>query len=77
MPSLLGLLILLVVFIKMYDYEEVHISNIGVGDVIFHEEKWKTVSKNNIKNCVFMGTTIFGYCYKLGYKPVKRAILRR
>lgn len=52
--------------------EKVHISQIRVGDTIIHEGFMRTVSGNNIKRCSFMGKTIFGDSYNLGYKLVTR-----
>lgn len=52
--------------------EKVHISRIRVGDTIRHNNEVKTVSGNNIKTCRFMGTTLFGDSYSLGYKLVTR-----
>ena len=55
-----------------YSTSEVHISSIKPGDTVKHEGIIKTVSKNNIKRCSFMGLTLFGDSYQLGYKPVSR-----
>lgn len=50
--------------------KQVHISEIRVGDTILHNGEIKTVSGNNIKNCSFMGKTLFGDSYNLGHKLV-------
>lgn len=55
--------------------ETIHISKLRVGDTILHEGKEKTVSGNNIKRCSFMGISVFGDTYNLGYKPITRIIL--
>jgi len=48
--------------------KKVHISTIRQGDTIFHNEAWRTVSGTDIKYSQFMGVTLFGDSYKLGYK---------
>lgn len=55
--------------------ETIHISKLRVGDTILHDGKEKTVSANNIKKCPFMGISVFGDTYNLGYKPITRIIL--
>lgn len=57
-----------------YIIEEVHISQIKKWDTILHNDKVKTVNDCNIKRCDFMGITIFGDSYNLGYKPVKKIV---
>jgi hypothetical protein len=52
--------------------EEVHISRIKGGDTIIHRDKMSTVSNNDIKYDSFIGASIFGDCYNLGYKKVVR-----
>ena len=52
----------------------VHISQIEVGDTILHDGVPKTVCKSNIKWDSFMGLSLFGDSYHLGYKPVKKII---
>lgn len=42
------------------------------GDVILHNGKEMTVSRENIKFSSFMGRTIFGDSYNLGNKKVLR-----
>lgn len=53
---------------------EVHISSIVAGDTIMHNGEMKTVSGNNIKFDSFMGTTLFGDSYSLGYKKVTKVL---
>jgi hypothetical protein len=57
-----------------YRVEETHKSNIRVGDTIIHNGEMKTVSENNLKRSEFMGVTLFGDSYQLGYNPVKKVI---
>lgn len=52
----------------------VHISLISAGDTIVHNGKLTTVCANNIKKDSFMGTTLFGDSYKLGYQPVQKVV---
>ena len=57
--------------------ENVHISSINVGDVVMFEGKTKTVCCDDIRRDPFMGLTLFGDSYRLGYKPVKKVIIQR
>lgn len=52
--------------------ERVHITLIRVGDTIIRDGVEKTVSGTDLKKCRFMGVSIFGDTYNLGYKPVIR-----
>ena len=52
--------------------EEVHVSDIKVGDRIEHQGKLMTVCRKDIKKG-FMGLTIFGDSYRLGRQHVIRA----
>lgn len=54
--------------------EKVHISQIKSGDAILHNGKVKTVCNRTIKNCSFMGKSLFGDTYNLGYKLVTRIV---
>lgn len=54
---------------------DTHISMIRVGDTIIHNGKEMTVCEKDITSCDFLGTKIFGDCYRLGYKSVKKVIL--
>ena len=53
---------------------EVHISQICVGDTVFHNGADRTVGAKNLRHSAFMGTTLFGDCYKLGLTKVKKVI---
>lgn len=58
---------------KNYRVNEVHISCIKSGDTIIHNDgKLTTVCISNIKKDSFMGITLFGDSYKLGYQLVKK-----
>lgn len=52
--------------------EQVHISQIRVGDTIMHNGVMTTISGNNIKRSEFMGISLFGDTYNLGYKLITR-----
>ena len=39
---------------------QTHISNIKAGDTVEHKGTLKTVSKSNIKNCLFYGGNFVG-----------------
>ena len=54
-----------------YITKDTHIDLIQPGDTILHEGELKTVTESNIGRGAFMGTTIFGDSYHLGYQPVK------
>lgn len=54
--------------------KQVDISEIRAGDAILHNGKVSTVSNNNFKFSEFMGITIFGDSYNLGYKKVSLII---
>ena len=56
--------------------DKVHISQIRVGDTILHDGVMTTISGNNIKRSEFIGTTLFGDSYNLGYKLVTRINLK-
>ena len=60
-----------------YITEKTHISNINVGDTIMHNGEMKTISGNNLKRDSFMGTTLFGDSYHIGYKLVDRIIFTK
>ena len=55
-----------------YEIEEVNIASIKAGDTIEHEGVMRTVCHYDIRDGGFMGRTIFGDCYALGTKPVKK-----
>ncbi len=52
--------------------EEVHISRIESGDTIIHNGELRTACNRVIKKSEFMGKTLFGDSYRLGYKLVTR-----
>ena len=54
----------------------VHKSLIGIGDTILCSDGHvRTVCRNNIKRSEFMGKTIFGDSYRLGYQKVKKILI--
>lgn len=56
--------------------EEVHISQIRLGDTILHTVgNVRTVCRSNIKMDNFMGITLFGDSYRSGTIPVKGYLL--
>lgn len=56
---------------------EVHISTIKIGDTIISNDGIeRTIGKGNIKRDDFIGITIFGDSYNLGYKLVKKVVCR-
>ena len=57
---------------KLDRQELVHIDDIKIGDIVLHDDKPMTVGRENIKHSAFMGRTLFGDSYHLGYKPVIR-----
>ena len=57
-----------------FKIEETHISKIKIGDTIMHNGVMTTISGTNIKHDRFMGKTLFGDSYNLGYKSVQRVI---
>lgn len=52
-----------------------HISIIKAGDIVVINGELKKVGKNDIKYSSFMGITLFGDCYQLGYKLVDVALI--
>lgn len=59
---------------KSFKTIQVHISQISVGDMINFEGKTRTVNKNHIKYDGFMGKTLFGDSFNLGYKKVEKVV---
>lgn len=58
---------------EQYRVENIHISEVRVGDTILHTDgQLRTVCRNNIKRDQFMGISLFGDTYMLGTKPVKK-----
>jgi hypothetical protein len=52
--------------------EDTHVSLIRPGDTIYYTGHVVTVCSKDIHKSTFMGTSIFGDCFKLGYTPVKK-----
>jgi hypothetical protein len=59
---------------KLDKQELVSINDIKIGDTVLHDGKQMTVGKENIKHSAFMGRTLFGDSYHLGYKPVVKLV---
>lgn len=58
-----------------YDTQLVNKNDIQVGDIIICKDgAMRTVCRNNIKYDSFMGLSIFGDTYRLGYEPVTKVI---
>lgn len=57
-----------------YDIKKVHISELRPCDTVWHNGNVRTVG-GNIKRSEFMGLTLFGDSYRLGYMPVIRIII--
>ena len=57
--------------------EEIHISDVVVGDTVFHQGNEMTVCVKNIKRDDFFGFLLFGDSYKLGTQKVKRLLIKR
>lgn len=55
-----------------YELEKVHISTINIGDTVMFDGHKKTVGVENLKQCSFMGHTLFGDSFNLGAKPVEK-----
>jgi hypothetical protein len=67
-------------FLKLIRYtnmEQVHITEIRSGDAIMHNGELKTVCNRTLKYSSFMGVTLFGDSYNLGYKKVTRVHANR
>lgn len=61
-----------------YTIDKVHISQIGVGDTIISKDgHMQTICKNNLGGDSFMGKTINGDSYKLGYELVDKVIFNK
>ena len=54
--------------------EKVHISRIRIGDTVCHNNKIRTVCNRTLKYSEFMGVTLFGDSYNIGYKMVEKVI---
>lgn len=53
------------------------IRDIRAGDVVRHAGKDRTVGNSDLKRSDFMGVTLFGDSYTLGYKKVEVVIMDR
>lgn len=51
-----------------------HISTISPGDTVEHNGVLMTVCRSDIRRSEFMGISLFGDTYRLGRKPVKKAV---
>ena len=49
--------------------KETHIDLLEHGDTILHNGEVKTLTQDWIRWCPFMGRSIWGDTYRLGYKP--------
>lgn len=54
----------------MKTFHPVHINKIRSGDTVLHDNKEITVCNKDIKSDAFMGRTLFGDSYCLGYRSV-------
>lgn len=54
--------------------EMVHISQVLPGDTIYFDGHLRTVGKKDIKIDSFMGKSIFGDSFRLGYLKVDKVI---
>ncbi len=59
-----------------FDVIEVDKSLIVAGDCIVHNGKESTVCCKDITRDTFLGVKLFGDCYRLGAKKVKKMILK-
>jgi len=62
---------------KPFNYELANICNISPGDTVKHNGILKTVCSDDILHSRFMGITLFGDSYSLGYEHVKRYIMAK
>ncbi|HCO7140495.1 TPA: hypothetical protein OB549_002293 [Escherichia coli] len=59
-----------------YRIEKRHINNIKNGDTVLRGGELWTVTARDIREDAFMGRTLFGDSYNLGYKLVTVAVFR-
>lgn len=59
------------------EVRKVHISLIRSDDTVLHEGQVQTVGPKDIKHNHFMGSTLFGDSYILGFRPVQRLVMGR
>lgn len=57
-----------------YTIEKRHINDIKPGDTVLRGGELLTVTSRDIKHDAFMGRTLFGDSYNLGYNPVTVAV---
>ncbi|MCH4755791.1 hypothetical protein ML339_24035 [Escherichia coli] len=57
-----------------YTIEKCHINDIKPGDTVLRDGELWTVTSRDIKHDAFMGRTLFGDSYNLGYNPVTVAV---
>lgn len=57
--------------------EQIHITDVKIGDAILHNGEVKTVCNQTRKVCQFMGVTLFGDSYNIGNKLVTRVHFNR
>jgi hypothetical protein len=62
--------------IRNYDMKTipVHINKIQIGDTVLHNDKTMTVCNSDLKSDLFIGRTLFGDSYCMGYKPVMKVV---
>lgn len=60
---------------RQVEVRRAHVSLIRPGDTVFHEGKVRTVCASNLKRDPFMGHTLFGDSYMIGYRPVHRVVM--
>ncbi|EON1607173.1 hypothetical protein ACLN7E_004591 [Escherichia coli] len=61
---------------RNYRIEKRHINDIKPGDTVLRDGELWTVTSRDIKHDSFMGRTLFGDSYNLGYNLVTVAIFR-
>ncbi|EFF6325276.1 hypothetical protein BZZ52_005133 [Escherichia coli] len=59
-----------------YRIEKRHINDIKPGDTVLRGGELWTVTARDIKHDAFMGRTLFGDSYNLGYNPVTVAVFQ-
>ncbi|EQA1440362.1 hypothetical protein AT414_004226 [Escherichia coli] len=59
---------------RKYRIEKRHINDIKPGDTVLRGGELWTVTARDIKHDAFMGRTLFGDSYNLGYNPVTVAV---
>lgn len=60
--------------INVLNIETTHIKDIKVGDIVLFHGVEKTVTEKDIKEDSFMGRSLFGDSYCLGYRAVLKVI---